>query len=181
MIFKKVIVALVFLLAVFGCSSITAQTILGIKVGESLVNAKSVLKTRYGSKLYESSGNLKLSDFAMGPINFKYGELSFQWSGETSKMVGASFQDWDEPNETERLIQKRESLKNILGSKYALYEYVNKQGFKCYEFIGDEVDGITMHGVITIDRSEGNDGTKRLYLCLIYEPIAAFINDSSDF
>lgn len=160
--------------------STLAQTILGIKVGESYVESKKILEERYGYKLVEKNGNLTLYDFEMGDIPFQYGVLYFQWSGGTAKFYKAEFQDWTSVNNTETLKSNRDYLMKMLKLKYAFFEYKNKQGFKCLEFLGEEVDGVTMHGNVTLQRDRGNDEKERLYLTLYYEPIAVFIDKASD-
>jgi hypothetical protein len=160
--------------------STLAQTILGIKVGESYVEAKKILEERYGYKLVEKNGNLALYDFEMGDIPFQYGTLYFQWSGGTAKFYKAEFQDWTSISDTETLKSKRDYLMKMLKLKYTLFEYKNKQGFKCSEFLGEKVDGVTMHGIVSLRRGRGNDEKERLYLTLTYEPIADFIDEASD-
>ena len=161
--------------------STLAQTILGIKVGESYVEAKKILEKRYGYKLGETNGNLALCNFEVGDIPFQYGVLYFQWSGGTAKFYKAEFQDWTTSiSDTETLKSKRDYLVKMLKLKYALFESKNKEGFKCSEFLGEKVDGVTIHGNVTLHRGRGNDEKERLYLILTYEPIAHFINHASD-
>ncbi len=175
---KRVLFIVVLMLA--STLSTLAQTILGIKVGESYVESKKILEKRYGYKLVEKNGNLALHDFEMGDIPFQYGTLYFQWSGGTAKFYKAEFQDWTSISDTENLKSKRDYLMRMLKLKYTLFEYKNKQGFKCSEFLGEEVDGVTMHGNVTLHRGRGNDEKERLYLILSYEPIADFIDEASD-
>lgn len=158
-----------------------AQSILGVKVGESYTDAQRILQARYGDKLSENNGNLTLYDFEMGDFFFKYGTLYFQWGNDTARFYKAMFQTWTTVNSTEELMQSGEILKSKLESKYEIFEYKNEQGFKCYEFLGSETNGVTMHGSIELERSKGNDGIERLYLFLYYFPIAGFINENSDF
>lgn len=64
------------------------------------------------------------------------------------------------------------NAKNTLRERY---------GYKCYEFLGEEEDGVTIHGDITLTRTKGKDNVERLYLFLSYYPIADFIQEDSDF
>ena len=158
-----------------------AQSVLGIKVGESFSNAKNALRERYGYQLSEDSGNLILSNFEMGDFSFKYGTLYFQWIDGVARFYKADFQQWEPVSEAESMKRSRELLMNKLKAKYGIFEYKNSQGYKCYEFIGEEKDGIVMHGTITLMRTKGNDNVERLYLFLSYNPIADFIQEDSDF
>lgn len=161
--------------------SASAQSILGIKVGESYSNAKNTLRERYGYKLSEDSGNLTLSNFEMGDFSFKYGTLYFQWVDGVARFYRAEFQKWKPVSEAESMKHSREFLKNKLKHKYQIFEFKNSLGYKCYEFIGEEEDGVTMHGDITLTRTKGNDNVERLYLFLSYYPTADFIQEDSDF
>lgn len=158
-----------------------AQTILGIKVGENYTEAKRILRTRFCGRLSESSGNLVLYDFEMGDFSFKYGTLYFQWESDNGRFYKAIFETWATPSDQDILKSDREILKHKLESKYDIYEFKNAQGFKCYEFLGSDTDGITMHGSLELERCKGKDGIERLYLCLYYFPIAEFIDEGMDF
>ena len=158
-----------------------AQSVLGIKVGESYSNAKNTLRERYGYKLSEDSGNLTLSNFEMGDFSFDYGTLFFQWVDGVARFYRAEFQKWKPVSEAEPMKRSREFLKNKLKHKYQIFEFKNSLGYKCYEFIGEEEDGVTMHGDITLTRTKGKDNVERLYLFLSYYPIADFIQEDYDF
>lgn len=158
-----------------------AQSILGIQIGENFNDAKRMLKLRYGDKLSDENGNLTLYDFEMGDFPFKYGTLYFQWENGSTQFYKAMFQTWEPMSNAEALKRDREILKSKLESKYQIYEFQNKQGFKCYEFLGSDTNGVTMHGSIELQRSQGNDGNERLYLFLYYFPIAEFIHEDLDF
>lgn len=158
-----------------------AQSIMGIKVGTSFDEAKKMLEARFGYKVYKDKGNLSIYNFYMGDFPFKSGNFFFQWKGGESKFTGAEFQTWENASNVEDVKRDRERLKRIIESKYKIYEFKNTQGFLGYEFWGEEVDGITMHGEINIQRAEGWDDVERLYLFLIYYPIADFIENYSDF
>ncbi len=158
-----------------------AQSILGVNIGENYIEAKRNLRARYGEKLSESSGNLVLCDFEMGDFPFKYGTLYFQWNDNTARFYKAVFETWGIVSDQEALKRKREILKHKLESKYEIYEFKNAQGFLCYEFLGKETNGISMHGYLELERCKGNDDIDRLYLFLCYFPIAKFINENIDF
>lgn len=161
--------------------STSAQSILGVKVGENYADAKKNLEARFGYRLTENSGNLTLYDFSMGDFGFNYGTLFFQWNNDTAKFYKAVFQKWMSVGDVESIKRSREVLREKIESKYSIYEFKNNQGFKCYEFLGKETNGVTMHGSIEVCRTKGKDGTERLYLMLFYDPIANFIIDNSDF
>lgn len=158
-----------------------AQSVLGIKVGESYSNAKDVLRERYGYKLSEDNGNLTLSNFEMGDFSFNYGTLYFQWVDGDARFYRAEFQKWEPVSEAKTMKYYRVSLKSKLKHKYQIFEYKNSLGYICYEFLGEEENGVTMHGDITLTRAKGNDNVERLYLILSYYPIADFIQEDSDF
>lgn len=173
---------IIFIVAMVSASVTTfAQSILGIKVGESYTNAKNALNERYSYKLTEDSGNLTLSNFEMGDFDFNYGTLYFQWSNNDAKFYKAEFQKWTTINDAEYLKRNRETLVNKLKSKYQIFEFKNNQGYKGYEFLGEETNGVIMHGSIEITRTKGKDGVERVYLFLTYNPVADFINENSDF
>lgn len=175
---KKIILFALF----FTCTFLVhAQSILGIKVGSSFDVAKNTLEARFGYQLIKDKGNLSIYDFYMGDFHFDSGTLYFQWEGKTSRLYSADFQTWDSTSNSEAIKKRRDFLKTIIESKYNIYEFKNKQGFLCYEFLGEEVDGITMHGEINLHRGKGKDGTERLHLVLYYYPIADFIDENSDF
>lgn len=50
-----------------------------------------------------------------------------------------------------------------MASKYKIFEFKNSQGFICYEFLREEMNGITMHGEISLARTKGKDNIKRLF------------------
>ena len=175
---RKCICIIAFIIPTIACFS---QTILGIKIGESYTNAKKVLEERYSYKLHEDGGNLVLYDFYMGEFNFKYGTLHFQWSNSESKFYEAEFQYWESVRDVESMKSLRENLKRVIESKYDIYEYKNKQGFVCYEFLGERINNVTIRGSIDLHRSKGEDEVERLYLILTYCPIADFIKEDSDF
>lgn len=175
---RKCICIIAFIISTIACYS---QTILGIKIGESYTNAKNILKERYSYKLHEDGGNLVLYDFDMGEINFKYGKLCFQWSNSESQFYAAEFQYWDSFRDVESMKSLREYLRRKIESKYDIYEYKNKQGFRCYEFLGERINNVTIRGTIALIRSKGEDEVERLYLILSYSPIADFIKEDSDF
>lgn len=157
------------------------QSIMGVKIGTGYEETEKILKTRFGYNVVNDKGNLSIYDFYMGDFHFKSGKFCFQWEGEISKFTGAEFQTWENASNVEDIKRMRERLKRIIESKYNIFEYKNKQGFLGYEFLGEEVNGITMHGEIDIERMKGRDDVERLYLFLIYYPIADFIQENSDF
>ena len=175
---RRCICIIAFIIPTIACFS---QTILGIKIGESYTNAKKVLEERYSYKLNEDGGNLVLRDFDMGTFNFKYGTLLFQWSNSESKFYAAVFQYWDSVRDVESMKSLREILRSKIESKYDIYEYKNKQGFICYDFLGETINNVTIRGSIDLNRDKGKDGVERLYLVLSYYPIADFIKEDSDF
>ena len=158
-----------------------AQSVLGIKVGESYSNAKNALRERYGYQLSEDSGNLTLFNFEMGDFSFDCGTLYFQCVDGVARFYRAEFQKWKPVSEAEPMKRSREYLKNKLENKYQIFGYKNSLGYKCYEFIGEEENGVTMYGDITLTRAKGKDNVERLYLILSYDPIADFIQEDSDF
>lgn len=158
-----------------------AQSILGVKIGENYTEAMRILRTRFCGKLSESSGNLVLNDFEMGDFSFKYGTLYFQWENDSGRFYKAIFETWANPSDQDILKCDREILKRKLESKYDIYEFKNAQGFKCYEFLGPDTKGVTMHGSLELERCKGKDGIERLYLFLYYIPIAEFINEEMYF
>lgn len=176
---KKVILFSLFL--VCGFQPILAQSILGIKVGASFDVAKNTLEARFGYQVINKKGNLSIYDFDMGNFHFDSGTLYFQWEGKASRLYRAEFQKWDSTSNVEQMKKRRDFLKTIIESKYEIFEFKNKQGFLCYEFLGEEVDGITMHGEIYLERAKGKDGVERMYIWLCYYPIADFIDENSDF
>lgn len=164
--------------------SATAQSILGIKVGESYTNALNYLRARYGkyNPPVEEDGNLFLTNFDIGGITFSYGTFYFQWSmGVEARFSGAEFQKWTSVNDTQSMKRDRDYIKNVLSSKYMVLSHVNDQGFKCYIFASDEENGIVMNGTLDLLRSKGNNGKEHLYLILTYAPEADFIHRNSDF
>lgn len=175
---RRCICIIAFIIPTIACFS---QTILGIKIGESYTNAKKVLEERYSYKLHEDGGNLVLRDFDMGTFNFKYGTLLFQWSNNEAKFYAAEFQYWKSVRDVEFMKSSREKLKRVIESKYYIYEYKNEQGFRCYDFLGETINDVTIRGTIDLHRSKGKDGVERLYLILSYYPIADFIKEDSDF
>lgn len=175
---RRCICIIAFIISTIACFS---QTILGIKIGESYTNAKKVLKDRYATKLDEDGGNLVLQDFYMGEFNFKYGKLHFQWSNSESQFYAAEFQYWESIRDVESMKSLRENLKRVIESKYNIYEYKNEQGFRCYDFLGETINDVTIRGSIDLNRSKGKDDVERLYLVLSYYPIADFIKEDSDF
>lgn len=175
---KKV---LIIALTIVAAISTSAQSILGVKVGENYADAKKHLEERFSYRLSENSGNLTLYDFSMGDFGFNYGTLFFQWNNDTAQFYKAVFQKWMPIGDVESIKKCREILREKIESKYSVNEFKNNQGFKCYDFIGEEINGVTMYGSIEVRRTKGNDGTERLYLMLFYEPKANFIIDNSDF
>lgn len=173
---------IIFILLLVTFSSVTfAQSVLGVKVGENYEDAKINLKARYGYKLMEDSGNLTLHNFEMGDFSFDFGTLFFQWNNNTAKFYKAVFQKWKTVGDVESIKKSRDLLREKIESKYTVNEFMSNQGFKCYDFIGEETNGVTMYGSIEVRRTKGKDGVERLYLMLFYEPKANFIIDNSDF
>lgn len=176
---KRLVTLLMF--AIITALSAYSQSILGIDVGESYSSAYKMLRDRFGYKVSEDGGNIELSKFEMGDFYFDYGQLFFQWSDNAAKFYKATFQKWLPVTEVESMKQQREALKDKLESKYSVEEFINDQGFKCYELLGEETNGVTMHGSIELIRGKGRDNIKRLYLKLYYFPKAEFIKENSDF
>ena len=173
--------ATLLVIAIITTLSSYSQSILGIDVGESYSSAYKMLRERFGYKVSENSGNLELSKIEMGNFYFDFGTLYFQWSDNAAKFYRATFQTYSPVTEVESMKQQREVLKDKLESKYSVEEFINDQGFKCYEFLGEETNGVTMHGSIELHRGKGRDNVERLYLMLYYFPIAEFIKENSDF
>lgn len=160
----------------------SAQSVLGINFGRPYSEVKEALKTRFGKfNVEEDKGVLAIYDFNMGSIHFNSGKLYFQWDGQMSKFYRAEFQKWDGMKNVESMKNERMYLKGLIASKYKTFEFKNSQGFICYEFLGEEINGITMHGEISLVRAKGKDDIERLYLFLLYNPIADFIEENSDF
>lgn len=95
-----------------------AQSVLGIKIGESYSNAKNTLRERYGYKLSEDSGNLTLSNFEMGDFSFDYGTLFFQWVDGMDYDDGVleiphTFREWAEYFATERSVELYDLLVEV--------------------------------------------------------------------
>lgn len=170
---------------IFVSASVNAQSILGIKVGESYTNALTYLRARYGkyNPPVEEDGNLFLTNFDMGGITFNYGTFYFQWSmGSEARFSGAEFQKWTSVNDTQSMKRDRDYIKEVLNSKYTVLSRINDQGFKCYIFTSDEEsNGIVMNGSLDLERSKGKNGKEHLYLILTYTPEADFIHHNSDF
>lgn len=158
-----------------------SQSILGVMVGSSYEDTKKTLEDRFGRYIKEDKGNLTIYDFDMGTFHFNSGTLCFQWKERDSKFFRAEFQKWSGTRNAESMKAEREYLKQLMASKYKIFEFKNSQGFICYEFLGEEMNGITMHGEISLARTKGKDNIERLYLFLIYYPIADFIEENSDF
>lgn len=170
---------------IFVSASANAQSILGIKVGESYTNALKYLQTRYGyiHPPVEENGNLYLTNFDMGGVTFNYGTLYFQWDmGREARLIGAEFQKWTSVNDTLSMKHYRDYIKDALSSKYTVLSRINNQGFKCYAFCSDEEsNGIVMNGTLDLERSKGKNGKENLYLILTYAPEGDFIHHNSDF
>lgn len=158
-----------------------SQSILGVRFGSSYEDAKKTLEDRFGRYIEEDKGNLTIYDFDMGTFHFNSGTLCFQWKERGSKFFRAEFQKWSGTRNVESMKAEREYLKRLIASKYEIFEFKNRQGFICYEFLGEESDGITIHGKISLERTRGKDNIERLYLFLIYYPIAEFIEENADF
>ena len=164
--------------------SANAQSILGIKVGESYGKALEYLKRRYTiAPPVENGGNILLVELNLGGIYFNLGTLYFQWDTDAeATFSGAQFLKWTSVNDTQSMKRDRDYIKNILSSKYTVLSRINDQGFKCYIFASDEESGgIVMNGSLDLKRTKGNDGRERLYLSLEYAPEAVFIHHNSDF
>lgn len=158
-----------------------SQSILGVRFGSSYEDTKKILEARFGTGIIEDKGNLAIYDFDMGAFHFHSGVLCFQWKEKESIFFRAEFQKWSGTRNVESMKAEREYLKRLIASKYEIFEFKNRQGFICYEFLGEETDGITIHGEISLERTRGKDNIERLYLFLIYYPIAEFIEENADF
>lgn len=158
-----------------------SQSILGVRFGSSYEDTKKILEGRFGTGIIEDKGNLAIYDFDMGAFHFNSGVLCFQWKEKESIFFRAEFQKWSGTRNVESMKAEREYLKRLIASKYEIFEFKNRQGFICYEFLGEETDGITIHGEISLERTRGKDNIERLYLFLIYYPIAEFIEENADF
>lgn len=175
---------------IFICLAITAlvptfgQSVLGIPFGTSYYETLDALRQRFGRfSVHEDQGNLQIYDFKMGDFEFKFGELGFQYSGGKSYLNSAHFQTWFASNETALAKNNRDYLYYLISQKYedeSLKEFQGLDGFKNYLFGHSPKDPNSSLGAIYIERGEGNDGVKRLYLNLYYFPIE-FVPFSSDF
>lgn len=165
-------------------TSAFGQSVLGIPFGASYKDTLDALRQRFEwFSVREDQGNLKIYDFKMGGFEFKVGELGFQYNGSKSYLNSAHFETWFDSNETARAKNNRDYLYLLISQKYEdeyLEELINDNGFKCYKFGINPKDSNKVLGGIYLDRGEGKDGIKRLYLKLEYFPIE-FVPFSSDF
>lgn len=160
------------------------QSVLGIPFGTSYEDAWDVLKQRFGlSSVRKYQGNIEITDFQMGGLEFDYGELCFQYQGDRTYLNAAHFQAIFRAGDVAGAKEQRDHLYSLMAPKYKddyLMEFVNEEGFKCYVFGLNPKDPDMALGGFGLFRDKGRDGVKRLYLKLDYFPIE-FVPLSSDF
>lgn len=179
---KKILFLFVLLIFTTVCYS---QSVLGIPFGSSFSTVKSQLQDRFGYySVTEDNGTLKLyNDFSMGDYTFNFASFEFQRSGSLSYFNFAYFERRFGANQITAAKESRDYLFSLLKGKYEddfVDDYINDQGFKCYNFGQDPKEPQYTLGRIILSRGQGKDGKTRLYLKLIYGPIH-YLSKSSDF
>lgn len=163
---KKYILLLVFLIStVIGSAQTSSFSICGIPMGTEKSEAEKILKERFGLlKVRDDAGDLSILDGQAGGIYHKFMTFNFSWINGKSVLNGATFSTPFELNEQKRTTEFREFIKSVYEKKYRIKEYVNEDGYKCYEF-GD-IDSFV--GNITVHKSKSKDGKTRLFTDIIY-------------
>lgn len=173
-----------FLFLFFGCHINYAQSVLGIPFKSSYEKTLSTLQKRFGKfKVIEDKGTLQIYEFLMGDFKFQTGDFKFQYNGDSSYLNAATFSNWYDLNQLDTAKKDRDFLYSLLKDKYEdeyLEEFTNDQGFKSYKFGLNPVDSSKVLGIITLEKSKGNDGKERYYIFLEYLPIH-FLDKASDF
>jgi hypothetical protein len=179
---KKIIL---FLIVFAGAMNLCAQSVMGIDFGSSYETVKSKLQERVGEfHFIESSGKLEcLSGIALGGFDFDYADFEFQYGNGSSYFNYAYFEKRYTLDAVRIAIKDRDFLFSLLKDKYVsefVDNYTNEDGYKCYRFGLNPKDKESVLGQIILEKAEGKDGKKRLYLCLRYGPIY-YIDKASDF
>ncbi len=161
----------------------SAQSVLGVPFGTSIEEAKSILENRFGSyKVYKHQGGLLVHDVYVEDVEFYSIQFYFQYGNGKSYFNKAILQQHFKISDVKTAKAERDYLASILKKKYSPFfvEYTNEQGFKCYGFDSNPKEPLHYSGSLILEKSEGNDGVKRLYLMLFYDPIS-FIDVTTDF
>lgn len=172
---KKYILTIISCLCLSLCS-ISAKTILGVKELTPKSEAIKILRDMYGySNVSDDGSYISILDPTFGGFFFSMCSLYFTPINGQHCFNGAKFQRWFELADINDAKSFRDSLLSAFERKYKdqIYnEYKNEQGFKCCEF-GTYADGSI--GCVELEKGEGNDGVKRVYVKLYY---FAFNNDA---
>ena len=163
--------------------NIEPPTVLGIEFGCDKATVISVLRERFGySNVSDNNGIIEVENPSLGGFKFKYATFEFQYDKGKTYLSSADFQTNYTLGQESTAKSERDYLLSLMKPKYenSIESYTNEDGFKCYRFGANPKDISRSLGLIRLQKGQGLDGVKRLYLHLSYGPIN-YIDPSSDF